>query len=232
MARTTCKLMVGVGEHIFRLRVLSDVHQPDEETDLLEDLRAPGGEFGRLWPAARVMAEAMNDFAVSGLRILEIGCGLGLPSLVLKRRGADITASDHHSLAQAFLEYNAALNELGSIDYVDVRSSEPVQDVGHFDLIIACNVLSERDLAEVIQLVLEHAAWNVELVVSDPGDGLAAPFVRKMQKIGFSFATLRPQRYDGDFRFKTRLLRFKRPLEFLGDPMPQWSISPAAALSP
>lgn len=227
MARTTCKLMVGVGEHIFRLRGLSDFHQSDGEKEILEDLRLPGGEFGRLWPAARVMAEVMNDFAVTGLRVLEVGCGLGLPSIVLKRRGADITASDHHSLAKEFLEYNAALNEIESIEYIDACGYGPMPDVGHFDLIIACNAVCERDLDEVVRLVMNHAAWNVELVISDPGGTMGWSFIRTMQKIGFSFATIRSRRFDGDFRFNSRLLRFKRPLEFLGDPVGQWSILPA-----
>ncbi len=224
MARTTCNLLVGVGEHIFRLRALSESHLFDRDDGTpLEDSRLPGGEFGRLWPAARVMAEAMSEYTISGLRILEIGCGLGLPSLVLKRRGASITASDHHSLAEAFLEYNAALNELEEIEYVDVCTLGPMPDIGHFDLIIACNVLSDRDLREVLRSVMDHAAWNVELVISDPGVALSAPFIRKMQKIGFSCSALRTKRYDGDYRYKTRLIKFKRPLE-LAEPLPRRSI--------
>jgi tRNA1(Val) A37 N6-methylase TrmN6 len=57
-----------------------------------------------------VLAEAMCSFEVAGKRILEIGCGLGLSSLVLQRRKADITASDQHPLAESFLAHNARLN--------------------------------------------------------------------------------------------------------------------------
>ena len=64
--------------------------------------------------AGRVLAQAMSSFDVAGKRILELGCGLGLSSLVLHRRKADITASDHHPLVEEFLTYNAArLRDVG-----------------------------------------------------------------------------------------------------------------------
>lgn len=36
--------------------------------------------------------------------MLEIGCGLGLSSIVLHQMGMDITASDYHPLAKEFLD--------------------------------------------------------------------------------------------------------------------------------
>src|SRR3546814_18845005 len=48
-------------------------------------------------------AEAMATHDVAGKRILTIGCGLGLASLVLRRRGAAVVASDYHPPAATFL---------------------------------------------------------------------------------------------------------------------------------
>ena len=36
-------------------------------------------------------------------RILEVGCGIGLSSLILNRLNADITATDYHPEAEKFL---------------------------------------------------------------------------------------------------------------------------------
>ena len=38
----------------------------------------------------------MFEFEIAGKRILEVGCGIGLASLVLNHRPGDITATDHH----------------------------------------------------------------------------------------------------------------------------------------
>src|SRR3954469_19159025 len=51
--------------------------------------------FGLLWPSGSHLASRLGERRiVAGDRILEIGCGLGLASLVGHRAGADVTASD------------------------------------------------------------------------------------------------------------------------------------------
>jgi predicted nicotinamide N-methyase len=73
--------------------------------------------FGLLWPSGRVLAHVMLTFELDGKRILELGCGLALASLVIHRRGGDITASDCHPLAADFLRENLKLNRLPAMKY-------------------------------------------------------------------------------------------------------------------
>ncbi len=74
--------------------------------------------FGLLWPSAAHLAARMALRPVcSAERILEVGCGLALASLVGHRRGADVTASDCHPLAGRFLEENLRLNDLAPMKY-------------------------------------------------------------------------------------------------------------------
>lgn len=74
--------------------------------------------FGLLWPSGRELAKHMAHHpVVQGQRILELGCGLGLASLVCHRKGADITASDCHPLAGDFLKENLRLNDLPPMKY-------------------------------------------------------------------------------------------------------------------
>ena len=49
--------------------------------------------WAELWPAASALAAALPA-ELRGLRIVELGCGLGVPSLVAARRGADVVATD------------------------------------------------------------------------------------------------------------------------------------------
>ena len=74
--------------------------------------------FGLLWPSGAELAAHMALRPVTlGERILEIGCGLGLASLVGHRRGADMTASDCHPLAAQFLAENLRLNGMAPMKY-------------------------------------------------------------------------------------------------------------------
>ena len=49
--------------------------------------------FGVWWPSSLVLANYMLDYDIAGKRILEVGCGIGLSSLVLNHRQAEITAT-------------------------------------------------------------------------------------------------------------------------------------------
>ena len=149
---------VAIGGHDYRLRVLADRQQfwdPDGHGERLGISSAQWALFGQLWPAGQLLARAMQDFDIRGKRILELGCGIGLASLVLQRRGADVVASDMHPLAEVFLAYNAALNELPALHYRHLQWDAPLPELGRFDLIIASDVLYETAHAPLLGGVID-----------------------------------------------------------------------------
>src|SRR5262249_21206097 len=84
----------GVGVRLWRAVSL------DRFVDAERLLRGDGGAeppYGmHLWPGALVVARQVARAAAVGprARVLELGCGLGLPALVAARRGAHVLASD------------------------------------------------------------------------------------------------------------------------------------------
>ena len=81
--------------------------------------------FGQVWPSGLHLAAVMALRPLPGSeRILEIGCGLALASLVCHRRGAEVTASDIHPLAGAFLLENLRMNALAPMRYCHGNWSE------------------------------------------------------------------------------------------------------------
>lgn len=150
--------------------------------------------FGLLWPSGAHLAARIARRPVTAERILELGCGLGLASLVAHRRGADVTASDCHPQAQAFLAANLRLNQLlpmkyrrgswgagAAIDSTELRVS------GRFDLIMASDVLYERDPdGDLADYIAQHAAPVAEVWIVDPDRGNHARFNRHMRGHGFA----------------------------------------------
>lgn len=168
--------------------------------------------FGQIWPSARVLALAMNSFDVAGKRILEIGAGLALASLVVHRRSGDMTVSDCHPLSQAFLDENLLLNHLDPLKYEvgNWGSSNPA--LGKFDLIIGSDVLYERDHPDLLSAFIDrHSAATVEVMIVDPDRGHRRRFCREMGKLGYGFSQYPAESLleNGD-AYRGRFLKFLR----------------------
>lgn len=182
--------------------------------------------FGLLWPSGSHLAARLGArHVVKTDRILEIGCGLGLASLVGHRAGADVTASDCHPLAGRFLAHNLQLNDLGPMKYrhgqwpgvvlprdaIDERA--PVVVHGEFDLIIGSDVLYERDeRGQLADFIVALAAPQAEVWIVDPNRGNRAPFHRHMARHGFHLeeSYLDHEERDGVAAYKGRMLTYRR----------------------
>jgi 2-polyprenyl-3-methyl-5-hydroxy-6-metoxy-1,4-benzoquinol methylase len=104
--------VISVGETEYLIRSLIDRQQFSDDDQAAETLGISSATwplFGVVWPASEVLAETVSVINIEGRRILEIGCGIALSSIVLHKLGADITASDYHPLAKEFLDKTYSL---------------------------------------------------------------------------------------------------------------------------
>src|SRR3954465_10627681 len=63
-----------------------------------------------LWRSGVALARELAHETLAGRRVVELGCGLGLPSLVAARAGADVLATDEDGEALELLGRNAREN--------------------------------------------------------------------------------------------------------------------------
>lgn len=170
--------------------------------------------FGLLWPSSHKLAELMQAMELDGRRVLEIGCGLALASLVVHRRRGDITASDCHPLTEIFLQANVSLNDLPALTYRTGHWGRDNPLLGEFDLIIGGDVLYERDQPEQLaDFIALHAAQKSEVIIIDPNRGNTAAFNRVMLRHGFSCtATPIDAPLDDGSAYRGKLLRYLRDL--------------------
>jgi len=187
-------------------------HDPSGEAERAGISSAAWPLFGILWPSGRVLAQAMLTFELEGRRVLELGCGLGLASLVVHRRGGDITASDCHPLAAAFLLENLRLNALPPMKYETGDWLRPNPHLGVFDLIIGSDLLYDREQPEALsQFIDRHSAGSVEVLIADPDRGNQARFKRKMGVLGYSHSEERILSLPGEGGpYKGRLHNYRR----------------------
>lgn len=176
--------------------------------------------FGLLWPSGSHLAMRMAQRPVDvHERILEIGCGLALSSLVGHRRGANITASDCHPLAGAFLRENLSLNKLGPMAYRHGHWGEhhaQRQDQvvnSKFDLIIGSDILYERDeRGDLAHYINEHIEDHAEVWVVDPNRGNRSHFHRNMAAQGFALTeqALDVTATENEIAYKGKMLTYSR----------------------
>lgn len=206
---------VSIGGTDYLIRSLLDLQQ---FSDPLGEAAAAGISsatwplFGRIWPSARILAAAMAAYPLQGRRILEIGAGLALASLVVHRRDGDVTVSDCHPLSEVFLKENLLLNRLGPISYRTGRWGEANPLLERFDLIIGSDILYERDHpAQLAAFIDRHAEAAVEVFIVDPDRGHQAGFRRAMAALGYSHTSRRVDvLLDDGEPYKGRFLSFRR----------------------
>ena len=125
------------------------LRRPVSPEELIDEEQFERDEFlpywAELWPAATALAEALPE--VAGLRVVELGCGLGLTSLVAAALGAEVTATDWAQDAIALLRENASRNGL-ALRALRRDWREPWDE--RFDLALAADVLYERRNVEPV----------------------------------------------------------------------------------
>lgn len=142
------------------------------EADYVRDERLP--YWADLWASAEVLAayvlEHADRFAPARGRMLELGCGLGLVSIVAAERGFDVLATDYYDDALLFVEENAKRSIGRPIATRMVDWNAPPPDLGVFDVVIAADVLYEMRYAPVLADVIARTlAPGGVFVLADQG---------------------------------------------------------------
>ena len=184
-----------VGEFDIHVRTLRDRQQFEDVDQIAESLGVSPASwplFGVLWQAGEVLAQLMADYDIGKRRTLEVGCGVGLASLVLNKRGIDISATDYHPSAEGYLDFNTELNGDPKIPFLRTAWEDlPEGDFGRFDLIIASDVMFEPDHCDKLAAFIQHYANDqCEVILSDAGRGYGNRFTRKMTELGYGHQVL------------------------------------------
>jgi predicted nicotinamide N-methyase len=164
-----------------------------------EQLRHEEGGAGRPvpywampWPSGRVLAsEVLASPPAPGARVLELGCGLGLPSIAAARAGGTVLATDGASDAVAFAAHSFALNGVeGEVAWVDWASQgDALAERGPWDLALAADVFY---LQENVKVALGLLPWllapGAEVWIADPRRAAARDFLASARAT-FNLAT-------------------------------------------
>jgi predicted nicotinamide N-methyase len=121
-----------------------------------------------LWRSGMELAREVAGTDLTGRRVVELGCGLGVPSLVAARRGAEVLATDGDDEALGLLERNARENGFTvATACVDWAAADSLVARGPFDLVLAADLLYERSSVSLLLSLLPRL--GAEVWLADPG---------------------------------------------------------------
>jgi predicted nicotinamide N-methyase len=135
--------------------------------------------WAELWPSSLALARAIGVRALRGARTLELGCGLGLPSIAAALAGGRVLATDWAPDAVAMVAHNAERND-APLEVLTCSWSEPAPLLqrGPWDLVLASDVLYEaRNGDALLALLPRLVAPRGEVWLADPGRAPAERFL-------------------------------------------------------
>jgi predicted nicotinamide N-methyase len=164
------------------------VVRPRDSEELLDDAAFDHEEFlpywAEMWPSGVALARTVAARSLRGARTLELGCGLGLPSIAAAAAGARVLATDWSKDALEFAALNAGRNDL-TIDTAlcDWAHPEAIVERGPWDLVLAADVLYERrNLPLLLELLPRLVGEKGEVLLADPGRPPAADFLEAIDR--------------------------------------------------
>ena len=200
----------GIDIHI---KTLKDNQQFEDIDDIAKKLGISSAQwplFGQLWPSSRILAELMSGYNIKDKKILEVGCGMALSSLVLNHRLANITSTDYHPSVEAFLNDNTDLNEDKIIPYERTSWTDTNDTLGLFDLIIGSDLLYESNhIKDLSNFINNHANKTCEIIIIDPGRGHLNKFTKEMDRFGFT-NTINTYREINSLDYKGKVIHYHR----------------------
>jgi predicted nicotinamide N-methyase len=178
------------------------VLRPRDAEALLDERAFEHEEFlpywAELWPSGVALARRVAARALKGARVLELGCGLGLPSLAAALAGGRVLATDWSPQAIELLRDNAERNDAElELEIADWAHPEALVERAPWDLVLGADLLYERrNVAPLLDLV-PRLLDKGELWLADPGRAPAAEFLAGFERL----------REDADGRVSVYCLR-------------------------
>jgi predicted nicotinamide N-methyase len=162
-----------------------DVWQPREAAELPDDGPvewAPVAPYWAvLWRSGVALARELDGLELGGRRVIELGCGLGLPSIAAARAGARVLATDIDPEALELLEHNAFENRVRIETAVaDWAAPDEIVERGPFDLALVADVLYERQSVAALLSLLPRLA--AEAWIADPARPAASAFIEQAKR--------------------------------------------------
>jgi predicted nicotinamide N-methyase len=169
--------------------------RPSEPEELFAVAAAARGDapyWAELWPCARSLAAHLASLDLTGMRVLELGCGLALPALVAALRGADVLASDvsPDALERVAESGRRTLGRPLETLQADLHEPSALIASGPYDLVLGADLLYDCTMAAAMGALIPQIAPAALFAYA--WQGSAIPLSVPLAARGYRIAQWRP----------------------------------------
>lgn len=128
--------------------------------DKRDDESLGWGYWDRIWPSSVALSEYLiHQFFPSkleGAKVLEIGCGTGVPGVVAGQLGAFTMFSDMVSVTLEAVKETCRLNHISHFDTCTLDWSKKIPSTERYGMVLGCEVFYDEAILANISHVLEQ----------------------------------------------------------------------------
>jgi len=137
--------------------------------DKRDDESLGWGYWDRIWPSSVALSEYLiHQFFPTKLaetKVLEIGCGTGVPGVIAAHLGAFIMFSDMVPVTLEAIKETCQMNHITNFDACILDWSEKIHSKERYDVVLGCEVFFDEE-------ILPHIAHVLEQVLTPEGKAI------------------------------------------------------------
>jgi len=139
--------------------------------------------WAKLWASSKVLTQFLiaNPKWVQGKLVLEMGAGIGQPSLTIAKEAKEVFISDHNADAVALLEKN--IIQLGL-----TNAKGLLLDWNTFDYFIAADTILLSDINyapeafdPLLKIIMHYITKGAVIIIATPQRMMGIPFIKSLQ---------------------------------------------------
>jgi predicted nicotinamide N-methyase len=169
---------IEIGEHTVRLLIPDPALMQQHFIEGATDFPA----WSKLWPASIALSLFLSKHLhlVRGKNVLELGCGLGLPALLIAPFANEVCATDLDANAVDLVRRSALLNRASNVD-TRVLDWSTLSAGMNYDVVLMSDVnYMPAQFPTLFALITAMLEKRATIILSTPQRLMAKPFIKML----------------------------------------------------